>query len=98
MKAKHRQIATAARADLSTYEHHRPRLMRKLLLFLLLLAVVVALLPTIVAKTPLRNMLIAAAVPSDAVRVTVGGASLGWLDGADAHRVGDPRFRRPARC
>jgi hypothetical protein len=46
---------------------------------LLLVAVVVALLPTLVATTPLRNMLVAAAVPGDQVRVTVGEASLGWF-------------------
>jgi hypothetical protein len=54
---------------------------RKLLVFLVLIAVIVALLPTIVANTPLRNMLVAAAMPSDAVRVSIGGASLSWISG-----------------
>ena len=49
------------------------------MLLLLFVAVVVALLPTIVAKTPLRNTLIAAAVPSGTVSVTVADASLGWF-------------------
>ncbi len=54
---------------------------RKLLMFLVLVAVVVALLPLIVAKTPLRNTLLSAAMPSDAIRVSIGGASLSWISG-----------------
>ncbi len=54
---------------------------RKLLLFLVLVVVVVALLPTIIAKTPLRNVLLSAAMPSNAVRVSIGGASLSWISG-----------------
>ncbi len=54
---------------------------RKLLTFLVLMAIVVAFLPTIVATTPLRNVLLSAAMPSDAVRVSIGGASLSWISG-----------------
>ena len=39
----------------------------------------IAALPTIVAKTPLRNMLLAYALPPGSVRVTVADASLGWF-------------------
>ncbi|MFO0790439.1 MAG: DUF748 domain-containing protein [Pirellulales bacterium] len=52
---------------------------RKLLVGLVLLGIVIALLPMIIAKTPLLNVFVTAAVPSDAVHVTVGTASLGWL-------------------
>lgn len=45
----------------------------------MLLAILVALLPMIVAKTPLLNAVVSAATPSDAIHITVGGASLGWL-------------------
>ena len=46
---------------------------------LVIVVVVIATLPTIVAKTPLRNMLIASALPAGSVRVTVADASLGWF-------------------
>lgn len=52
---------------------------RRLFLFLVFVAIMVAALPWLVAKTPLGNLLIAAAMPNDAVRVTIGDASLGWL-------------------
>src|SRR5437879_1596940 len=52
---------------------------RKLLIFLVLTAIIVALLPILVAKTRLRNVLISMALPNDALRVTVGGASLSWI-------------------
>ena len=54
---------------------------RKLLVFLVLVAIVVALAPMIVAKTSLRNVLVAAAMPSDALRISTGGASLSWISG-----------------
>jgi translocation and assembly module TamB len=52
---------------------------RKLLILLVILAGAVAALPTIVAKTPLRNTLLAYALPAGSLRVTVADASLGWL-------------------
>src|SRR5689334_14333129 len=69
------------------FEYERPRSharrkgrpWRKLLVFLVVIALVVAALPTIVAKTPLRNSLIASALPAGSVRVSVADASLGWL-------------------
>ncbi len=54
---------------------------RKLLIFLALVAAVVALLPTIIAKTPLRNTLLSAVVPDNAVHVSIGSASLSWISG-----------------
>jgi translocation and assembly module TamB len=57
----------------------RRRLFRKLLVFLLVVAVVIAALPTLVAKTSLRNLLIGYVLPPGSVRVTVADASLGWF-------------------
>lgn len=54
---------------------------RKLLTFLVLLVGAVALLPLLVAKTPLRNTLLSKAVPGGAVRVSAAGASLSWISG-----------------
>ena len=54
---------------------------RKLLIFLALVAAVVALLPTIIAKTPLRNSLLSAVVPGNSVHVSIGSASLSWISG-----------------
>ena len=52
---------------------------RKLLALLFLLVVAVALLPIIVAKTPLRNLLISMVLPKDTLRVSIGDASLSWI-------------------
>ncbi|MCI0492010.1 MAG: hypothetical protein L0Z07_03630 [Planctomycetes bacterium] len=52
---------------------------RRLLLGLVLLTAGVAVLPTLVAKTPLRNSVLSAVMPSDVIRASVGDASLGWL-------------------
>jgi hypothetical protein len=52
---------------------------RKLLALLVLLIIVVALLPTIIAKTSLRNTVVSALLPSDAIRVSIGGASFSWV-------------------
>lgn len=46
---------------------------------LALLVLVIGLLPIIVAKTPLRNILFARALPHDTVQVTMGDASLNWF-------------------
>jgi translocation and assembly module TamB len=54
---------------------------RKLLIFLALVAGIVALLPTIIAKTPLRNSLLSAVVPGNSVHVSIGSASLSWVSG-----------------
>jgi hypothetical protein len=58
---------------------HRGRPLGRLLVFFVIVVVVVAALPTIVAKSPLRNSLIAFAVPDGSLRVTVADASLGWF-------------------
>src|SRR5262249_33939222 len=52
---------------------------RKLLTFLVLIILIVGLLPIIVAKTYLRNVILSRILPSDAVRVTIGDASLSWI-------------------
>jgi hypothetical protein len=54
---------------------------RRLLTFLVVVVGAVALLPFVVAKTPLRNILFSSAVPGDAIRVTVRDASLSWFRG-----------------
>ena len=46
---------------------------------LVLLALAVFFLPTIVAKTPLRDMLISWFMPSDRVSLAIGDVSLGWF-------------------
>lgn len=48
---------------------------------LALLVLVIAVLPAIVAKTSLRNALLARAVPGGIVRVTAADASLSWISG-----------------
>jgi len=54
---------------------------RKLLIFLALLVGVVALLPMIIAKTPLLNIVVTQVTPSDVIRISIGGASLSWIRG-----------------
>src|SRR4029079_8664 len=51
----------------------------KFLTLLALLLIVVGLLPIIVAKTPLRGLLLSSALPRDTVSVTIGDASLSWF-------------------
>lgn len=63
------------------------RVRRRLLLILALLAVVVALLPTIVAKTPLRDAILSAALPTEQFRVRARGASFGWFRGPELYDV-----------
>jgi hypothetical protein len=57
------------------------------LLFVIFLIGLVLLLPILVAKTPLLDVVIAAAVPADAIRVTVGEASLSWFSPPTAARI-----------
>jgi hypothetical protein len=51
----------------------------KLLTFLVLVLIVVGVLPIIVAKTPLRGVLLSSVLPRDSVHVTIGDASLNWF-------------------
>lgn len=74
--------------SLTRQSHHRSRtqaraggIKRKLLIFFALLAIVIALLPTIIAKTPLRNSLLSAAIPGNSIHASIGGASLSWISG-----------------
>ena len=60
---------------------------RKLLIFLVLVVGIVALLPMIIAKTPLLGIIVNAATRSDAIRVSVGGASLSWISGPSLSSV-----------
>jgi hypothetical protein len=55
---------------------------RKLLVFLVLLVATVAILPWVVTQTPLRNTLLNAVVPRDALRITASGGSFSWKNGA----------------
>lgn len=57
----------------------RGRPWRTLLLLVAILIGVVAALPTIVAKTPLRNTLLSYAVPEGTLQITLADASLGWF-------------------
>jgi hypothetical protein len=54
---------------------------------LVLLLIVVGLLPIIVAKTPLRHVLLSWALPRDTVQVTIGDASLNWFSGPSLSTV-----------
>jgi hypothetical protein len=51
----------------------------KLITLFALLLIMIGVLPIIVAKTPLRNALVASVLPTDSVRVTIGDASLNWF-------------------
>ena len=52
---------------------------RRLAVFLVLVAVIIAILPMLVAKTPLRNVILSAVLPKNSVQVSIGDASLGWF-------------------
>src|SRR4051794_20739252 len=60
---------------------------RKLLIFLLLTFAAVGVLPIVIAKTHLRNILVALAIPNNAVRVTIGEASLSWISNPSLSNV-----------
>lgn len=55
------------------------RLLPRVLSVLLLLAIVVALFPVLIAKTSLRNHCLQFWVPHNGLRLTSGGASIGWF-------------------
>ncbi len=57
----------------------RKRLRFKWIVLLAAVILLVAALPTIVAKSPLLNVVLSRAVPGGALRVAAGDASLGWL-------------------
>jgi translocation and assembly module TamB len=52
---------------------------RRLLVFLVLVAGAIALLPYVVARTPLRSVFLSAVVPSGVARISVDDASLSWF-------------------
>jgi hypothetical protein len=62
--------------------------MRRRLATVLVLAIAaIGLLPLLVAKTPLRDSVLSAAIPGDIVKVTVGDASLSWFSAPSLSRV-----------
>lgn len=60
---------------------------RRLVAILALMILAIAVLPLIVAKSPLRNSLIAMALPDGQLQVEVGDASLGWFSGPSLAQV-----------
>jgi translocation and assembly module TamB len=56
---------------------------KRLAVFLILVAAVIAALPTVIGKTPLRNVILSAmlpkVLPNGGVQVAIGDASLGWF-------------------
>jgi translocation and assembly module TamB len=60
---------------------------RGLLVVLVLLVALVALLPTLVAKTPLRDIVLGRVVPSDTLHVSIGNLSLGWFSPPSASAI-----------
>ncbi len=60
---------------------------RKLVILLALLAVVVALLPTLVAKTPLGHALLSMALPKDSLTINIGEMSLSWISNPSLSNV-----------
>ncbi|HVT28849.1 MAG TPA: hypothetical protein VHE81_12615, partial [Lacipirellulaceae bacterium] len=60
---------------------------RKLVIGLVLLLLLIALLPTIVSKTPLGNVLLSMAVPKDSLQINVGETSLSWISGSSLINV-----------
>jgi hypothetical protein len=62
--------------------------MRRRLLVLLIVAIAaIGLLPLLIAKTPLRNSILSAAIPGDDLLVTVGEASLSWFSTPSLSRL-----------
>lgn len=72
---------TSARRSVKKTSVRAGGIRRKLLIFLVLLAAIIALLPMIIAKTPLLHLVLSKAIPAGAVQVSSHGASLGWLSG-----------------
>lgn len=86
--------------DLGPSRHARGKRKRRRVLLVLLLALVglAAALPTIVANTPLRDEVLARALPAGAGKVTMQSARLGWTGGQTLRNVrwldaeGNPLF------
>jgi hypothetical protein len=60
---------------------------RKLFMLLVLLVIIVGVLPTIIAKTSLRHVLLSMAIPKDTIQVTIGDASLNWIGAPSMTKV-----------
>jgi hypothetical protein len=60
---------------------------RKLFMLLVLLVLIVGVLPTIVAKTSLRHVLLSMAIPKDTIQITIGDASLNWVGAPSMSKV-----------
>ncbi len=59
----------------------RPRWRRRFLAFVILVGGLVAAGPTIIAKTPLRNVLLSSALPPGSAQLGVAGAEFSWISG-----------------
>ncbi|MEQ8838993.1 MAG: hypothetical protein RID07_19460, partial [Lacipirellulaceae bacterium] len=98
--ARRRKTSASEPLELGPSRHARGKRKRRRFLVLLLLALVglAAALPTIVANTPLRDEVIARALPEGAGSVTTESASLGWTGGQTLRNVrwldaeGNPLF------
>src|SRR4051812_13915553 len=60
---------------------------RKLVIVVVLLIAGIGVLPTIIVKTHLRNALVAMALPNDAIRITIGSASVSWFSNPSISNV-----------
>src|SRR5689334_20933743 len=59
----------------------------KLITLLAVLLILIGVLPIIIAKTALRNVLVSLAIPKDTVRVNIGEASLSWFSAASLSSI-----------
>jgi translocation and assembly module TamB len=68
-------------ADIVVRRRRRPHWRRRFLVFVAILIALVAFGPTIVAKTPLRNLLATSALPPNSAQVAINDASFSWISG-----------------
>jgi translocation and assembly module TamB len=68
-------------ADIVVRRRRRPRWRRRFLVFIALVIALVTFGPTIVAKTPLRNLLATSALPPNSAQVAISDASFSWISG-----------------
>jgi hypothetical protein len=85
--ARRRRKGRGSDADFGRNTSRRRGGRRRLLILLIVLGAVVALLPTIVVKTPLRDVLLSRLLPADSLQVTIGDASLGWFTPLSARAI-----------
>jgi translocation and assembly module TamB len=68
-------------ADIVVRRRRRPRWRRRFLVFVAGGIALIAFGPTIVAKTPLRNLLATSALPPNSAQVVINDASFSWISG-----------------